>query len=69
MYIVIFHDNDEDITSGVFGPFTTREEASEHLDKMKRFEGDEGYLWVSVVEIEAPEYMEEYWREAHGLED
>lgn len=69
MYVVIFSDNDENITSGVFGLFHTREEAREHLDKMERFEGDTLYLWVSVVEVGSPNNMEEYWREAHGLED
>lgn len=69
MYAIIFHNNDENITGGVFGPFPTYEEASLHLGKMKRFDGDTDLLWVSLVKIESPENMEEYWREAHGLED
>ena len=68
MYVVIFHNNDENITIGVFGPFPTREEAAKHLTEMKRFEGDEEYLWVSVAKIDPPKNMEKYWRESHGLE-
>lgn len=67
MYVVIFSDNDKDITSGVFGPFPAREDVSRHIAKMERFEGDNDVLWISVVEVKSPESMEKYWREAHGL--
>ena len=55
MYIVISHN--KDMTSGVLGPFPTREEASAYIVEMKKFAADGEYFWNSVVKIDSPKNM------------